>query len=185
MSTPVDSICNPELLDPFNDDGILQVVIETPKGSRNKYAWDEQRRCFQLKKALPAGMVFPYDFGFIPQTKASDGDALDVLLLMDEPAFPGCVLGARLIGVFEGEDTLEDGKKQRNDRLVAVAEASDLFADIKHTDDLPTQLRKHMEQFFENYPRVLSQKEFKLLRTAGPKEAMKLITKARISGSQG
>jgi inorganic pyrophosphatase len=179
MSQPANSICNPELLEPFNKDGVLQVVIETPKGSRNKYAWDEERRCFQLKKVLPAGMVFPYDFGFVPRTKASDGDALDVLLLMDEPAFVGCVLSARLIGVFEGEDKLEDGSKQRNDRLVAIAEASDLFADIKHTDDLPTELRKHMEQFFENYPRVLSKKEFKLLRTAGPEDAMKLIEEAQ------
>ena len=181
MSTPPNSISNPELLEPFDDEGVLQVVIETPKGSRNKYAWDEKRRCFQLKKALPAGMVFPYDFGFIPQTKASDGDALDVLVLMDEPAFPGCVLGARLIGVFEGDDTLEDGSKQRNDRLVAIAEGSDLFADMKHTDDLPAHLRSHMEQFFENYPRVLSQKEFKLLRTAGPREAQHLVQEARKS----
>lgn len=171
-------VSNPENLEPFLD-GVVQVVIETPKNSRNKYAWDEKRRCFQLKKVLPAGMIFPYDFGFVPQTKASDGDALDVLLLMDEPAFPGCVLGARVIGVFEGEDTLEDGTKQRNDRLLAVAEASDLFADMKHVNDLPDTLRRHMGEFFENYPRVLSQKTFELLRTGGPEDALRLIEKAR------
>lgn len=171
-------VSNPEELEPFRD-GVLQVVIETPKNSRNKYAWDEQRRCFQLKKVLPAGMSFPYDFGFVPRTRADDGDALDVLLLMDEPAFCGCVLEARVVGVFEGEDTLEDGSKQRNDRLVAVAEASDLFADIHHVHDLPEQMLRHMGEFFENYPRVLSQKTFTLLRTAGPDEANQLIEKAR------
>ncbi|MGI4757521.1 MAG: inorganic diphosphatase [Janthinobacterium lividum] len=180
MSQLENTSSNLERLAPFNKDGVLQVVIETPKGSRNKYAWDHERRCFELKKVLPAGMVFPYDFGFIPSTRADDGDDLDVLLLMDEPAFPGCVLGARLIGAFEGEDTLEDGTKQRNDRLLAVAEASDLFANFNHVDDLPDEFRKHVGHFFENYPRVLSHKEFKLLRTSGPAEAMQLIEKARL-----
>ena len=170
---------NLETLEPFSKDGIVQVVIETPKGSRNKYAWDHDRRCFELKKVLPAGMVFPYDFGFIPMTRANDGDALDVLLLMDEPAFPGCVLNARIIGAYEGEDTLPDGRKQRNDRLLGVAEASDLFANFRHVDDLPGEFRDHMAKFFENYPRVLSQKEFKLLRISGPEEAMQLVQDAR------
>ncbi|MGB7726658.1 MAG: inorganic diphosphatase, partial [Candidatus Acidiferrum sp.] len=81
-------------LPPRDDDDprIIQVIIETPKGSRNKYAFDPDHNLFQLKKLLPAGMAFPYDFGFIPSTQAEDGDATDVLVLMDEPAFPGCLL---------------------------------------------------------------------------------------------
>ena len=67
------------------------MIIETPKGSRNKYAYDPQERIFELRKVLPAGMAFPY-FGFVPSTTAGDGDPLDVLVLMDEPAFPGCKL---------------------------------------------------------------------------------------------
>jgi inorganic pyrophosphatase len=86
-------------------DKLLQVVIETPKGSRNKYSFDPEQHIFVLKAALPAGMSFPYDFGFVPQTLAQDGDPLDVLVLMDEPAFPGCALLVRLIGVIEGEQT--------------------------------------------------------------------------------
>jgi inorganic pyrophosphatase len=81
----------------------LRVVIETPKGSRNKFASDPKLHIFELKKVLPAGMTFPYDFGFVPSTKAEDGDPVDVLVLMDEPAFPGCVLSCRPIGVIEGE----------------------------------------------------------------------------------
>ena len=83
-------------MQPLDTDGqnAIQVIIETPKGSRNKYAFDPEQRVFQLKKVLPTGMAFPYDFGFIPSTKAEDGDPVDVLVLMDEPAFPGCALCA-------------------------------------------------------------------------------------------
>ena len=181
MSTSSDFLAAPSKLDPYREN-VLQVVIETPKGSRNKYAYDEERGCFQLKKVLPAGMVFPYDFGFVPSTKAADGDELDLLVLMDEPAFPGCVLGVRLIGVITGEDKLESGETQRNDRLLGVATASDLYADIQHVDDLPEPLLRHMEEFFQNYPRVLSDKEFKLLGTEGPELANQLIAKARAAG---
>ena len=72
-----------------DDNEIVRVIIETPKGSRNKYAFDQEQKAFTLKKVLPAGMAFPHDFGFVPSTLAEDGDPLDVLVLMDEPAFPG------------------------------------------------------------------------------------------------
>src|SRR5947209_380551 len=95
------SLSNPANLKATNpsDKQLVRVVIETPKGSRNKFAFNEEERVFELKKVLPSGMVFPYDFGFLPSTKAEDGDPLDVLVLMDEPAFPGCVLACRVIGV--------------------------------------------------------------------------------------
>ena len=115
------ALADPSRLKPIDQDDpvIIQVVIETPKGSRNKYAFDSAQKVFELKKVLPAGMAFPYDFGFIPRTKAEDGDPTDVLVLMDEPAFPGCLLKCRLIGIIEGEQG--DGKrKKRNDRVVAV-----------------------------------------------------------------
>jgi inorganic pyrophosphatase len=102
-----------------DDKQLFKVVVETPKGSRNKYAFDPDNRVFELKKVLPAGMAFPYDFGFLPSTKGGDGDPLDVLVLMDEPAFPGCVLKCRVIGVIEGEQGNKK-RKERNDRLVAI-----------------------------------------------------------------
>ena len=105
------AMANPtKLKAPKNGDETVQVVIETPKGSHNKFAFDEEQRIFMLKKVLPAGMTFPYDFGFLPQTKAPDGDPIDVLLFMDEPAYPGCAVKARLIGVIEGEQM--EGKKR-------------------------------------------------------------------------
>jgi inorganic pyrophosphatase len=114
-------MADPTQLKPIDKkDGLLQVIVETPAGSRNKFAFDPEQEIFALKKVLPAGMVFPYDFGFLPKTIAPDGDPIDVLLLMDEPAFPGIAVRARLIGIIEGEQM--DGKKRiRNDRLVAVA----------------------------------------------------------------
>src|SRR5580658_9057617 len=110
-------LADPTQLKPINKkDGLLQVIVETPKGSRNKFAFDPEQEVFALKKVLPAGMTFPYDFGFIPSTRAEDGDPTDVLVLMDEPAFPGILVTCRVIGVIEGEQ----GKKkkgQRNDRI--------------------------------------------------------------------
>jgi inorganic pyrophosphatase len=145
------ALANPTQLKPIDKkDGILQVIVETPKGSRNKYAFDPDQGIFALKKVLPAGMTFPYDFGFLPQTIADDGDPIDVLLLMDEPAFAGCAVRALLIGVIEGEQ-LDGKKKVRNDRIVAVAEANHMYANIRRLKDLPKQFLKELQEFFVNY----------------------------------
>ncbi len=87
------------------ESGDLNVIIETPKGSRNKFKFDEKLGIFTLKHVLPLGAVFPFDFGFIPSTRGEDSDPLDVLVLMDEPAFAGCLVPARLLGVIEAEQT--------------------------------------------------------------------------------
>src|ERR1700757_1726224 len=97
-------LADPTRLPPFaSKDADLTVIIETPKGSRNKYAFDPKERIFALKKVLPAGMAFPYDFGFVPSPLGGDADPWDVLVLMDEPPFPGCKRTCRIIGVIEGE----------------------------------------------------------------------------------
>jgi inorganic pyrophosphatase len=159
-------------------DKLLQVIIETPKGCRNKYSFDEKQKVFVLKAALPAGMVFPYDFGFVPRTLADDGDPLDVLVLMDEPAFPGCALAARLIGVIEGEQITPGQKPVRNDRLVAVAEVTHMYAKFTRLKDMPKQALKEIEDFFVNYHK-LQGKKFKLLGCKGEKTALALIAKAQ------
>ncbi len=156
-----------------DDDAIVQVVIETPKDSRNKYAFDPGQKVFELKKVLPAGMAFPYDFGFIPRTKAEDGDPVDVLVLMDEPAFPGVVLKCRLIGIIEGEQG-NNKEKERNDRLVAVEKENHSWADIKHIDDLGKQFLHELEEFFVNY-HELSGKQYRVIDVRGPKQARKRI----------
>jgi inorganic pyrophosphatase len=131
----------------------LDIIIETPKGSRNKFKFDEKQRQFQLSKVLPQGMIFPYDFGFVPETYAEDGDPLDVLVLMDEPTFPGCRVECSLIGVIEAEQE-EDGEVHRNDRMIAVAKASELYAGIEDLSDLDSTILKQIEKFFVNYQAV-------------------------------
>ena len=140
------------------------MVIETPKGCRNKYKFDPDLRSFRLNRVFPNGMAFPYDFGFVPSSQADDGDPADVLLLMDAPAFPGCVVESRLIGVIEGEQG-QDGKKERNDRLVAVPMDS---------PEINPQLLKELGEFFVNYHKQSGEK-FKVLGVKGPKEASRLL----------
>jgi inorganic pyrophosphatase len=172
------SLADPTRLKPISKkDGLLQVIIETPAGSRNKFAFDPDQGIFSLKKVLPAGMVFPYDFGFLPQTLAPDGDPIDVLLLMDEPAFPGCAVLARLIGVIEGEQ-LDGKEKIRNDRLVAVAEANHMYANVRKLKDLPGKWVKELQDFFVNY-HSLEGKKYRLLGCKGAGAALRLIKEAQ------
>ena len=175
---PTKSLADPTRLEPFDKkDGTLQVIIETPKGSRNKFSFDPDLEIFSLKSTLPAGMVFPYDFGFLPRTLAADGDPIDVLLLMDEPAFPGCLIPSRLIGVIRGEQI--DGKKRiRNDRLVAIAEANHMYNNVRKLDDLPKKFIKELEDFFVNYHK-LQGKQYKLLGCKDAPEALRLIKQAQ------
>ena len=171
------SLAIPTSLSPSDGDGwkCIQVIIETPKGSRNKYAFDPEQMVFQLKKVLPAGMAFPYDFGFIPSTLAEDGDPVDVLVLMDEPAFPGCLLKCRIIGIIEGNEG--KGKNMvRNDRIVAIEMENHSYAHVKHVDDMGKTFLQEIEEFFVNY-HELSEMQYKILDVHGPKEAVKRIKK--------
>src|SRR5688500_9337596 len=99
----------------------INVVIETPKGSRNKFVYDPENDYFKLKKTLPFGTVFPFDFGFVPGTKGEDEQPIDVVLLMDFPTFPGCVVECRCLGVVLAEQK-EKLKTIRNDRIICVPE---------------------------------------------------------------
>jgi inorganic pyrophosphatase len=172
------SLSDPTRLKPLDKkQGLIQVIVETPAGSRNKFAYDPEQGIFALKKVLPAGMVFPYEFGFLPQTIAPDGDPIDVLLLMDEPAFPGCAVKARLIGVIEGEQ-LDGKEKIRNDRLVAVAEVNHMYANIRSLKDLPAKWLDEVQDFFVNY-HGLEGKKYRLLGCKGQEVARGLIQKAR------
>jgi inorganic pyrophosphatase len=162
---------------PVDEGDLVVVIIETPKGSRNKYAFNSKERVFELKKVLPAGMAFPYDFGFVPSTVGGDGDPLDVLVLMDEPAFPGCKLACRLIGVIEGEQG-DKRDMERNDRVVAVEDGNHSYAHVKHIDELGKHFERALEAFFVNYHR-LSGKEYRILGLKGPAAARRCVSHAR------
>lgn len=168
---------NPTRLPSFNGDkGVVNVVVETAKGDRNKFSYDEKLNIFRLKKVLPEGMSFPYDFGFVPSTRSEDGDPLDVLILMDEPGNTGCLVECRIIGAICGEQS-EKGSKIRNDRLVAVAISSHTHSDLKDIEDLNSSLLREIEEFFINYHKVYREK-FKVIGNCGPQEAMKLVKKS-------
>src|SRR5690348_12002596 len=113
----------------------VDVIIETPKGSRNKYTFDEKGRFFYLKKVLPSGMVFPFDFGFIPGTRGGDGDPLDVLLILEDSAPQGAHVSTRLIAVIEAEQTAQ-GKTGRNDRLIGIGAMSRDYRAIESIEQL-------------------------------------------------
>jgi len=155
----------------------LHVIIETPKGSRNKFDYDEEHGLFKLGGVLPAGAVFPFDFGFIPSTVGGDGDPLDVLLLMDEPAFPGCLVPARLVAVIEALQTERDGERTRNDRLIAVAADSHTHKGVRTLADLNAALLDEIEHFFVSYNEIKG-KTFEPLGRFGPVKAARLIEEA-------
>ncbi len=169
----------PDQLDPVvkaNPDVVL-AVIETPMGSRNKFKFDPKLGNFILNGVLPQGMMFPHAFGFIPGTQADDGDPEDIMVIMDEPTFSGCVVHSRLIGVIEAEQKEKDGKKERNDRIIAVAAHSHEHSQVRTIEDLNEHNLNEIQQFFVNYNRERG-KEFKVLRRKGPKAAWKLMKKS-------
>ena len=166
-------------LPPFDkESGYVNAVIDTPKGSRNKFKFDEKIRMFKLGGPLPIGAVFPFDFGYIPSTKGEDGDALDILIVMDEPAFVGCLVPAKLIGVIEAEQT-EHGRTTRNDRLIAVAADSRNHSDVRFLGDLNSNLIYEIERFFISYNETKG-KKFTLLGRSGPDAARALIENSSV-----
>jgi inorganic pyrophosphatase len=158
---------------PVGADGEVHVVIDTPRGSRIKVKWDEDLGVFKLSHVLTAGAVFPFDFGFVPGTRAADGDAIDVLVLAEEPQFSGCLVVARPIGGIEAEQT-QDGQTFRNDRLLAVAAASRSYGAVHELSDLPPTLVAEIEQFFINY-NLMRDRVFQPIGKLGAKQAMTSI----------
>ena len=165
-------------LPPFTKDkSVVHAIVETPQGSRHKFKFDPTLQLFQAGSPMPLGEEFPFEFGFIPSTKAEDGDPLDILLLMDAPTFVGCLVSARLVGVIEAEQTEKDGKSERNDRLIAVAENSRRHRDVRTLKDLNAALIEEIEHFFVSY-NELKGKRFKVLGPRGPKHPAQLVKKA-------
>jgi inorganic pyrophosphatase len=153
--------------------GAINVIVETPQGSRIKYKYSPQSGYMELSNVLPSGMVFPFDFGFIPGTLGGDGDPLDVLLLGDAPAAVGTLARARLVGAIEAEQT-KQGKTERNDRLLAVPVASRVREAVHSLHDLPETLLTELERFFVNYL-ALKGSECRILGRVGPDQARRLV----------
>jgi inorganic pyrophosphatase len=165
-------------ISPTNAEGEWRAVIETPQGSRNKLKYEPTEEAFAVSSSLPAGMAFPFDFGFIPRTRAEDGDPLDVLVLMDAPAYPGCIVEIRLLGVLEVDQT-KDGTTVRNDRLIAIAKGATERGDLDELSDMAPALMTQIESFFSTYSE-LDGKAFKARDRRGPRRAETLARKAQL-----
>src|SRR5262245_44272106 len=130
--------------------GLVHVIVDTPRGGSNKIKYDEELGCFRLSRMLPLGHVFPYDFGSVPRTRASDGDALDVLVLLESPTFPGCLVTVKLIGGLAARQT-EGRKTIRNDRLIGAPETPTNPAAFRRLEDLGAARVDEIEHFFVSY----------------------------------
>jgi inorganic pyrophosphatase len=164
---------NVERLEPFAINGkCLNVIVETPKGSRVKYAFDLKSGFFILSKALPEGMVFPFNFGFIPQTLAADGDPVDVLILNEEPLISGCLLQVRAVAVIKATQTEED-KTVRNDRIIGQAIGKETPPELESLE-LEKKTVSQIEFFFVAYNKLYG-KKFKVIGTGGPRKAIEIV----------
>jgi inorganic pyrophosphatase len=167
-------------LGPFDGDH-RNVIIETPQGSHNtpqgshnKFDFDPERGLFVFSGVLTLGAVFPFDFGLVPATLGEDGDPLDALVLMEEPAFPGCFVASRLLGVIEAEQTERDGTTQRNDRLVCTAVHSHVYREMASLDDLGAALVGEAEHFFVSYNEAKG-KQFRPMGRGNAVQARRLV----------
>jgi len=124
----------------------VDVFVETPRGSRNKYEWDHRHGTMRLDRRVPGAVAFPADYGFVPETLASDGDPLDALVLLDEPSYPGIVVCARPIGVC-----WVDAPKYREPKLICAPLDDPTYASARDIRDLPTALLEEIQQFFDVY----------------------------------
>ena len=154
--------------------GAYDAVIEIPRGSRVKYEVDHGTGRVFLDRILYTPMGYPTNYGFFENTLGEDGDPLDVLLLMEHRAFPGCLVRARLIGVIEAEQSEKGEEKERNDRRVAVAAKSRAWEDVGEIDDLDDSLLDEIEHFFVSY-NSWKHKTFEPIGRHGPGRARKLV----------
>ncbi len=128
------------------DEGLVDVLVETPQGSRKKYEYDHDRKGMRLDRRLFSATVYPADYGFIPDTESDDGEALDALVITEEPTFPGCWVTARPIGVFW---IAYDGNREA--KVVAVPAGDPTWDGVDDVDRLPDHLRDEISHFFDVY----------------------------------
>lgn len=152
---------------------VVNAIIETPKGSRNKYSYNPSLQIFELNKILPAGAVFPFNFGFIPGTRGGDGDPLDIILIMDDSSYPGCLIKSRILGIIKATQA-KNGKPERNDRLIGVPVDSLTNNNLQTIRDLNENVIKEIQNFFISY-HAQRGTTFKPLGVGGPDAALTII----------
>jgi len=158
----------------FSKQDHLHTIIETPRGSRNKFVYDEELQLFRLKKVLPGGTVFPVDMGFVPGTNAEDGDPLDVFIFMEGYSYPGCLIECRAVGIIKAEQGRIGQKQYTNDRIIAVPVVSSDHAGITDIIDINTDKLNDLLNFCRYY-NEMEGKKFSVIDIKGHQEAMRVI----------
>jgi inorganic pyrophosphatase len=162
--------------DTYVDDTVVAtafpVVIEIPKGSKNKYELDKETGLLRLDRVLYSAVHYPADYGFIPRTYCDDGDPLDALVLGQEPVFPLTIVKARPVGVMRMRD-----EKGIDDKIVAVSVCDPAFADYVDKDQLPPHVLREVRRFFEDY-KILEHKKVIIDDLLGPADAVRIIVEA-------
>lgn len=157
-------------LQPHAKNGAVNVIVEIPRGSRNKYEYDPALDALALDRTLYSAVHFPTDYGFVPGTKASDGDPIDALVMVEEPTFPGCLVRVRLIGLL----TIEDGEATEEPKLLVAPINEPLFAEYHDIEDVPDHLLRKIENFFDIY-KQLAGKSVNTRGWQGKKQAEKML----------
>lgn len=152
---------------------IVRVIVEIPKNSQNKYEYDGRLGLFRLDRTLYSPMHYPGDYGFIPGTLADDGDPMDVLVLVDEPSFTGCLLEARPVGILNMSDNQEEDQK-----VLAVPNRNPRYDQIHTMDQVFPHVRRELEHFFAIY-KELEGRVTQMQGWGGPKEARRAIVESR------
>ena len=162
--------------DTYIDDTTIEtafpVIIEIPKGSKNKYELDKQTGLLRLDRVLHSAVYYPADYGFLPRTYCDDGDPLDALVLSQEPVYPLTIVQARAIGVMRMRD-----EKGIDDKIVAVSVGDPAFADYRDKAELPGHVLREVRRFFEDY-KALEQKAVVVEDMLGPVDAIRIIREA-------
>lgn len=154
-------------------DPIIEVFVEVPMGSRNKYEWNFERRSFELDRMLFTAVRYPGDYGFIPETLALDGDHLDVVVILGEPTFPGCTISARVLGMLDMKDD-----KGEDEKILTVADMDPRWRNLHTIEDVPEHLLDEIAHFFSIY-KDLEQKLVEVRGWKGRAEALEVIAQAR------
>ena len=159
----------------FGAGGTIHVVVESPRGSTVKLKYDCHLGALTLSRALPAGLTYPHDWGFVPSTHASDGDPIDALVLSDVGTAPGVVIACRPIGVLEIEQNRRRGSgRERNDRIIAVPQGVARFDSLRDVADLSERMRAEIVEFFV-HASAFEEKGLKVLGWSGPDRALALV----------
>jgi inorganic pyrophosphatase len=160
----------------FDPDGHLQVVVESPRGAAIKLKYEPRLAAFSVARALPLGLTYPFDWGFVPGTLGPDQDPIDALVVHDMATFPGVVLPCKFLGVVEVSQRGEEGGRQRNDRIIAMPVWHDRLGEFERATQLPLRLRKEIEQFFLDTT-FFTGKKPKIIGWKSPHKAHMLVKK--------